>query len=247
LVYEPRTYRNLHSGKDLFHFRVVVGETDLDIAVRNGQYREDIADQVKDYVIQTQRLLIKYIESDPDFLTALQPHRPLPGAPCAVIEMCEKTKLAGVGPMAAVAGLFSESVGKLLARYSRDVIVENGGDIWLKSSRVRRVGIYAGSSPFSYRIGMEILPSRTPLGICTSSGTIGHSLSFGCADAVVIVSPSAVLADAAATAACNMVQTCGDLEKAVSFALNIPGVAGAAAIMGDKMAVRGEVKLVPLD
>jgi ApbE superfamily uncharacterized protein (UPF0280 family) len=98
--------------------------------------------------------------------------------------------------MASVAGFFSEKVGKFLAHYSRDVIVENGGDIWMKSNRIRRVGIFAGSSPFSQRIGLEIGPKRTPLGICTSSATVGHSLSFGKADAVVILAPSAILADA---------------------------------------------------
>lgn len=245
--YEPRTYRRLFSDQDLIHFQVAVNETDLDIGIKKEQFREGIPELVRSFLDQAHRELREYIARDPLFLTTLRPHAPLPGAPLTVAEMCGKAELAGVGPMAAVAGLFSERVGELLARYSRDVIIENGGDIWLKTSRIRRVGIYAGNSPFCNRIALEIRPSHTPLGICTSSGTVGHSLSFGCADAVVILSPSAVLADAVATAAANIVKTGEDLKKAAEFALGIPGVTGAAAILGERMAVLGAVKLIPID
>jgi ApbE superfamily uncharacterized protein (UPF0280 family) len=149
--------------------------------------------------------------------------------------------------MATVAGLFAEKVGNVLASFSSDVIVENGGDIWLKTSAIRKVGLYAGDSPFTARVALEVSPSDTPLGICTSSATVGHSLSLGKADAVVILSPSAVLADATATAICNMIKTYDDLESAVNQALEISGVNGAIAILGDKMAVKGQVKLVPID
>jgi ApbE superfamily uncharacterized protein (UPF0280 family) len=246
-VYEPRVYRSRHSEKDLCRFRVAVDETDLDIAVKKDRYTGQIRDMVEQLVQKERQVLQEYIKKDPVFLRSLEPHQPLTGAPFTVVEMCEKSRLAGVGPMAAVAGLFAELAGKLLARYSRDVIVENGGDIWLKTSRARNVAIYAGVSPFSYRVGLEIRPVQTPLGICTSSGTVGHSLSFGRADAVVVLAPSAVLADAVATAACNMVQEAVDLKRAVEFALAVPGVSGAVAIMGDRIAAVGRVKLVPLE
>ena len=145
-------------------------------------------------------------------------------------DRCEAARLAGVGPMAAVAGLISEKCGSLLARYSDNVIVENGGDIWLKTKTVRQIAVFAGNSPFTYRIALEIGPEQTPLGICTSSGTVGHSLSIGKADAAVILAPSAVLADAVATATCNMVQKEDDLQKAAEFALSVPGVTGALVI-----------------
>jgi len=178
---------------------------------------------------------------------ALPSKRPLFLVPLVVKEMCEATSFAGVGPMAAVAGFFAERVGLFLSRISTDVLVENGGDIWLKSNHPRKVCIYAGTSPFSQRIGLEIKPEVTPIGICTSSGTVGHSLSFGKADAMVILAPSAVLSDAVATAACNMVKNEADLAKAVEWAVNIPGVQGALAILGDKIAVQGAVELIPLE
>ena len=110
----------------------------------------------------------------------------------------------------------------------------------------RTVALYAGpSSPLSGRIGITI-EGPGHFGICTSSGTFGHSLSFGRADACTVVARSAALADAIATATCNTVDTADDLEAAVTMATGVDGVLGAAAILGDRMAVRGNVSLVPL-
>lgn len=245
-MYEPRTYRSLHREKDLRRFRVLLGETDLDIAVKKEACNAELFKKTEAFVFEKRQILKEYIARDKVFLETLEPYQALPSAPPEVREMCEKAALAGVGPMACVAGLISEMTGFFLARYSEDVIVENGGDIWMQSGRKRVVSVFAGDSPFSYRIGLEIHPRQTPLGICTSSGTVGHSLSFGRADALVILAPSAVLADAVATAACNLVKREADLEEAVQFALDIPGVTGALAIMGDKMAARGNIKLTPL-
>lgn len=246
MPYEPKNYRELYKEKDLYHFQVTIEETDLDIAIRQERFNPKIKDMVY-LLVQKERLLLKeYIKKDPEFITALEPYTPLPSAPLSALSMSKAAQLAGVGPMAAVAGYFSEIVGKMLSNYSSEVIVENGGDIWLKLKKTRTVGIFAGNSPFSNRIGLKINPNRTPLGICTSSGTVGHSLSFGKADAMVIVAESAILADAVATAACNLVKSERDLERAVNFALDIPGVIGALSILGDKMAAKGYIRLVTL-
>ncbi|MGB9975869.1 UPF0280 family protein [Thermovenabulum sp.] len=246
MPYEPKNYRELYKEKDLYHFQVTIEETDLDIAIRQERFNPKIKDMVY-LLVQKERLLLKeYIKKDPEFITALEPYTPLPGAPLSALSMSKAAQLAGVGPMAAVAGYFSEIVGKMLSNYSSEVIVENGGDIWLKLKKTRTVGIFAGNSPFSNRIGLKINPNRTPLGICTSSGTVGHSLSFGKADAMVIVAESAILADAVATAACNLVKSERDLERAVNFALDIPGVIGALSILGDKIAAKGYIRLVTL-
>lgn len=149
--------------------------------------------------------------------------------------------------MAAVAGAVAEWVGKAIAKRSRDVIVENGGDIFMRSSRVRKVGIFAGDSPLSNRVALEIRPEQTPLGICTSSGKVGPSLSFGKADAVVVLSPSVSLADAVATACGNLVQTTDDLERALKLASEIPGVSGILVIKDDRLAVWGSIKLLPMN
>lgn len=247
MSYELRTYRMLHRENDLTHFQVKVKETDLDIAVKKERYCDEFIYLVRDFIGERRKELEEFIEKDKKFLKALDPYKPQDDAPSFVKQMCEAGELAGTGPMAAVAGYFAQQVGELLTNYSKDVIVENGGDIWLKSSKTRRIGIYAGKSPFTNRIGLEIKAEQTPLAICTSSATIGHSLSFGQADSVIIIATSAVLADAVATAACNQVKSIKDLEKAVEFALSIAGIRGALAILDDKMAAQGEIKLVPLN
>jgi hypothetical protein len=160
--------------------------------------------------------------------------------------MIRTSRLANVGPMAAVAGAMAEWVSKDLLELSREVIVENGGDIYLATSKERTIGIYAAESPFSLKIGVVIRPEETPLGICTSSGTVGHSLSFGKADAVCIVSKSAALADAAATAVGNIIQEKKDIELGLERGKEIEGVLGTLIIVGDKMGVWGDIKLIQL-
>lgn len=246
MKYNERLYRKLFRQDDLVHFQVVVRQTDLDIGVRRERFTLELARWVEG-IVQKQRVLLeKYIEEDPDFINSLTSYELKPGAPPIAIDMAEAAMKAGVGPMAAVAGAFAQYVGRALTMRSKDVIVENGGDIYLRSTRQRRIGIFAGQSPLSNRLAIEIRPEDTPIGICTSSGTVGHSLSFGTADAVVILSPSAVLADAVATAAGNMVQSEEDIQRAVEYAMGISGVTAALVIKGDRLAVQGKLKLVPM-
>jgi hypothetical protein len=145
--------------------------------------------------------------------------------------------------MAAVAGAVAEFVGRELLEFSPEIIVENGGDIFLKINRKRIVGIYAGDSPLTGKLGLEINPQDTPLGVCTSSGTVGHSLSFGKADAVVVMAGSATLADAAATAICNKVKKPDDINGAIEIGRNIAGLKGIVIIIGSSIGVWGDVKL----
>jgi len=157
--------------------------------------------------------------------------------------MIEASRKAGVGPMASVAGAIAEYVGRELLDFSPEIIVENGGDIYLKSLTKRTIGVFAGNSPLTGKIGLEINPQDTPLGICTSSGTVGHSLSYGKADAVVALSSSATLADAAATAIGNRVSQASDITGAIEFGKNISGLKGLIIIVDDNIGVWGEVKL----
>lgn len=228
------------------HFSLQVEETDLDIAIRKDKDSEKLRLKVLELIRMHRQQLKDYMAIDTKFFTSFSPYELMECAPRAAMAMATASATVDVGPIAAVAGYFAEEVGHLLTHYCEDVIVENGGDIWLKSTCTRRIAIYAGDSPFSYSIGLEIRPETTPIGICTSSGTVGHAHSFGRADAAVIIASSAVLADAVATATGNMIQEICDLERAVDFALGIPGVSGALTIVGDQLAVRGDIKLVPL-
>ncbi|RDV81767.1 UPF0280 family protein [Ammonifex thiophilus] len=241
-----RIYRAWLRQEDLTFFEVKVKETDLLLGVRRERFSSSLVWKVEKLVREQRQLLEDYLRRDPAFAAALVPHKPLPGAPPLAWAMAGAAELAGVGPMAAVAGAFADLVGKYLGRFSREVVVENGGDIYLKSSRQRIVGIYAGNSPLSSRVALAIPADLTPLGICTSSGTVGHSLSFGKADAAVVLAANAALADAAATALGNRVRTPEDIEEALSFIQKIPGVLGAVVILGKHLGVWGKAKLVPL-
>ena len=244
--FTERVYRQHHRQKDLVHFQLAVEETDLDIGVRKERFSNQLVEWVEETIRTCRRPLEDYIKRDPGFVKALTPYPILPDAPLIVQAMAEAGRLAGVGPMAAVAGAVAEGVGKSLAKRSRDVIVENGGDIFMRTSRIRKVGIFAGNSPLSNRVALEIRPDQTPLGICTSSGKVGPSLSFGRADAVVVLSQSVALADAVATACGNLVQTVDDLERTLQFASAITGVTGVLVIKDDRLAVWGNVKLLPM-
>ena len=149
----------------------------------------------------------------------------------------------GVGPMAAVAGAIAERVGRDLAAVSAQVVVENGGDLYLQALQTLRVGVFSGDSPFSDRIFLQISPSDMPLGIGTSSGTVGPSLSFGRADAACVLADTGALADAAATAVANRVRAPRDIEHALEAGLAIPGVRGVLIVAGGRLGVRGRVVL----
>lgn len=241
-MYELRTYRDWASDKSLVSFSVAVKETDLHIRARRDLSAEALA--------ATQRYradLESYIKSHPIFLTTLKPFEVEQDAPPIVKEMADATRAAGVGPMTAVAGAIAERVGKELLPYSDEVIVENGGDIFLKTSKERFIGVYAGESKFTRKIAFSIRPEETPLGVCTSSGTVGHSLSFGYADAVIVFSPSTSLADAAATAIGNRVRIAEDIPEALEFAQGIKGLKGVAIIKGDNMGLWGQIRLAAAD
>jgi ApbE superfamily uncharacterized protein (UPF0280 family) len=240
-MHEPRFYRHWIKDSDLVSFEVAVKQTDLYI-----RSRRNLKNKALNSVLKHRSSLEAYIERHPLFLTTLAIYQAEAEAPAIIKEMARVSQLTGVGPMAAVAGAIAEAVGRDLLAFSPEVIVENGGDIFLKISRKRRVGIYAGQSSFTKKIALEIMPGETPLGIGTSSGTVGHSLSLGSADAVIALSSSAALADAAATALGNMVKAADDIPEAIEKARSIKGLRGVVIIGGDKMGVWGRVKIVPL-
>lgn len=241
-MYEPKTYRHWVKGKDLVSFNVTVKETDIYVRAS-----KNLRSKTLRLVTKYREALERYIERYPSFLTALEPLSVGSDAPQIVKSMADSARKAGVGPMASVAGAIAEFVGTELLAFSPEVIVENGGDIFLKSLRKRMVSIYAGKSPLTGQIGLEIEAEETPLGICTSSGTVGHSLSYGRADAIVALSPSASLADAAATAIGNLIKQQEDIPNGIELAKRIEGLKGVLIIKDDKVGIWGEVKVCQID
>ncbi|MBN1421660.1 MAG: UPF0280 family protein [Planctomycetes bacterium] len=232
-----RRYRARVAGGDLRTYPVRLGESDLLVSSTTDR-RAEILPHLRRLRAEIERA----IADEPAFATSLVPIRsPASGIAVRMIAASER---AGVGPMAAVAGAIAWAVGEGLREAGEDAIIENGGDIYIASRVERIVAIFAGPSPFSMRIGIRIPADRTPIAVCTSSGTVGPSLSFGKADAVAIAGRDGALADAAATAIANRVKAPGDLEDAVGAALAIEGVEGAVAIVGDRLAARGAIELV---
>jgi ApbE superfamily uncharacterized protein (UPF0280 family) len=239
-MYKARTYRSLVKDDELVSFEIIERETDLFISAGT-----DLSKKAREAVLNYRRDIEEYIKRDPDFYSALEPVKLLRGAPEIIIRMARASEICGVGPMAAVAGAMAGFVGSELVPLSDEVIVENGGDIFIKTLKTRTIGIYAGeNSPFTGKLSISAGPAKDGIGVCTSSGTVSHSLSFGKADAVTIMSADPVLSDAAATAVANIVKSKEDIEKAIGKAKTINGIEGVLVIIGDRLGSWGSIKLV---
>jgi hypothetical protein len=233
-----RRYRHRIRREGLVGFEVALQETDLLILAES-----DLSALAGEVVSRVRGSVEGYIAQHPEFLHALTPLPYDRLAPLVVREMLAAAQRSGTGPMASVAGAVADRVGQALLRESSEVVVENGGDCFIKVDTPLQIGIFAGRSVFSERLALCIQPELTPLGVCTSSGALGHSLSLGCADAATVLASSAALADAAATVVCNQVQKPEDINKAIAFARSIEGVLGLVVIADDHIGAWGEVEL----
>ncbi len=240
-MYQERTYRNLIKFSELTPYRVVVKETDLMVYTDTA-----LIDETKELVLEQRGYVEAFIASTPDFAKALVPWHHDGPAPAIIGDMIRAARNAGVGPMAAVAGAIAEQVGLGLLKLTDQVIVENGGDVFIKTNSTLTVGIFAGSSPLSLRIGIRLKHQPKPLAVCTSSGTVGHSLSLGKADAVCVLADSCAIADAAATAIGNLVESQDDIERAIGAGRKMTGITGLVVIADDKVGIWGDLEIVSL-
>lgn len=239
MPYEERTYRSLINKDNLLSYNVKIAESDLLISSDIN-----LANLAEKSLIRHRHSLELYIKNHPEFLTSLLPLPEDNLAPPIIRDMLAKSKICGVGPMASVAGAVSEFVGYDLLNSTENLIIENGGDIFLRSKNKLTVAIYAGESTLSYKVNIIVKPEETPLGVCTSSATVGPSLSFGIADAVCVISKSAILADAAASAIGNRVKSKKDIKLALEYGIKIPSVNGIIIICGNDMGAIGDVEFL---
>ncbi|GAB4284558.1 MAG: UPF0280 family protein [Coriobacteriia bacterium] len=242
MAYEPRTYRHTVSATGLLTFEVVRRETDLQIsAVR------DLSGRAGDLVDSLRNDLEGYIARVPRFAESYVPMDVEADAPEIVRAMTAAARIAGVGPMAAVAGAIAERVARGLAEKSPDVIVENGGDLYIIGAHQRTIALWAGESPLSGRVGIELDADRQPIAVCTSSGTIGHSRSFGRADTVTVLARDGALADAVATALANRVRETDDVPAVLRHAQAVEGISGVVVVLGDRLGAWGDVRLARVE
>lgn len=176
-------------------------------------------------ILEARSEIEEYILLYPEFLTSYEPIECHTKGREIISRMCRAARIAGVGPMAAVAGTIAGyAVERMIDAGAEVAIVDNGGDIVIRSNRETLVGIYP--TEFAFKV-----PPVDFLAICTSSGKIGHSVSFGQADAATVVSKDSSIADALATALGNEIGDFGkeELERVVSnfynkFSNHIDGV-----------------------
>ena len=186
--------------------------------------------------------LEEYIQVHPEFQFSLAPYR-TEDAPEAARRMAEAGNLAGVGPMAAVAGVIADlAVEEMQAAGAKVAVVEDGGEASLASDRTIDIALQAGDSDLSKRIGFRF--NEFPIGVATSSGLYSHALSFGKAEAATIFAVNAGIADAAATAVGNVIL--GDnveavIEKGLQVGLNVEGVQGVFIIYRGKVGTGGKL------
>lgn len=238
--YVSRFYRN-YAVTGTVPFVVKREQSDLFIRADS-----DLSCLASDTLAAARLQLESYIAENPLFERSLVPLNPDMMAPKVVRNMLQAGIKADVGPMAAVAGAIAWQVGTRLCEKSKQVIVENGGDLFLALVNDLNIGIFAGKSPLSGKVALKIRAEQTPCGLCTSSGTIGHSLSKGKADAVTVLASDAALADAVATATGNRVDKADDIQKTIEYATAIDGVYGACIIYKDKLGIQGDLELIPI-
>ena len=237
-----RTYRSQFNTERFSSIEVKYKETDLWIGVDPGTFRPEMNEMVLQRITGLRDIFDRYIAEEPMFRKSLQPFQPSEIAPAEAMEMAEAAAKAGIGPMSAVAGLFAREAGKVLTENFdvEELIVENGGDIFAMLKNELILSVFAGESPLSERIGMVIPAGFKNLGICTSAGKVGPSMSFGKADAVMVICEDVVIADAYATAFGNKVKSPASVEKVIHQAENIPELLSLLIICDDKIGIRGD-------
>ncbi len=244
-LFEERTYRTQFNSERFKSFEVKYLETDLWIGVNPDSFKPEIKEVALAKVTSLRNKFDKYIQAEPFFKKSLKPFHPNEDAPLEAKEMATAAEKAGIGPMSAVAGLFAREVGEEIIRnFSvEELVIENGGDIYVLLKDELVLSVFAGDSILSERIGLVIPPEKKKLGICTSAGTVGPSLSYGKADAVVVICEDILLADAFATAIGNKVKSPTDVEKVIKQSGKYREIMSLLIICDDKIGIRGDYEM----
>jgi uncharacterized protein len=237
-------------GESRFHsFIVNFKDSDLWIGVDKASYNESMPGFAEQKLIEIRKSLEKYIVLFPSFQTSLVPVNLTAEAPEIAVIMNDAGKKAGTGPMSAVAGAIAEAIGISLrsAFDIQEIVIENGGDIYLSVKKDIVLSIYAGNSPLSEKIGLKVSHVQTPLGVCTSAGTVGPSLSFGKANAVLVSCKNTALADAYATHLGNRVRNATDVQKTIDLAGKYNEILSAIIICNSQVGITGQFEICPIN
>jgi ApbE superfamily uncharacterized protein (UPF0280 family) len=244
-LFEERTYRTQFNTDRFTGFEISYLETDLWIGVDTSSFKTEMKEVALAKVKTLRDKLDNYIAAEPFFKKSLKPFQPSEIAPPEAVEMAAAAENAGIGPMSAVAGLFAREIGEEIIKnfLVEELVIENGGDIYVLLKDELVLSVFAGDSILSERIGLVIPPEKRKLGICTSAGTVGPSLSYGKADAVVVVCENPLVADAFATAFGNKVKKPDEVEKVIKRSENYPEILSLLIICEDKIGIKGDYEM----
>lgn len=224
--------------QNLIKMHLRMGESKLNIWAR-----KDIKKQAGEILKYLRQVLIDHIKKDPGFEITFSGYEVPPEVHPMLREMASFGRIFNIGPMAAVAGAIAEYLGKELLKFSQEVIVENGGDIFLSLRKPMPIKLFSGQKSVFNQLALTVLPRQMPLGIGTSSGKMGRSTSLGKADAVTIVARSAILADAAATFFGNQIHGQEDVGSAFALLKKFPELLGMIVVVGASLFVAGDITL----
>jgi hypothetical protein len=236
--------RSLSQKKDgLKALEIRLKESNIFIS-SNAQ--KPIKAKARRYIRQLRKDIKQYISCEPEFENSFSPLKPKEDAPEIIKEMCLAASKAKVGPMAAVAGALAMELGKLLKQDCSEIIVENGGDIYVRLKRPIIVGLWCKNDEIRKSLALKLPKVRGHISVCTSSGIFGHSYSAGKADAATIIARNTALADAWATRLGNEIKSKKDIERGLSLIKNQKDILGALIIMGKSIALYGNVELTQI-
>ena len=200
-------------------------------------------DTVRNAVFDARGIVEAKIAEDPFFGVTYDPYPVNDDDDPLIVMMCQASAKAGVGPMAGVAGAIARyAVSKAVSEGCEHIIVENGGDIAMHTCQTVNIGIYAGEEGFR-DVALEMEPAGGIYGVCSSSGKVGPSVSFGSSGICTVFSEDTVLADCCATALGNMIRTGSRKEMSDSCEriCSIDGVDGCICVCGGSVAMCGTV------
>lgn len=198
-------------------------------------------DTIIDEIKRQRYLLELYIKEYPVFLTSLIPIPERTNAPISARMMHRASKSVGVGPMAAVAGTLAQLASeRAIDKGAKEVVIDNGGDLYLVAENTITVGLYTRHQQFTNQLAVRVVPAAMPIAICSSSGVSGRSFSLGTCDLATVISKDGALADAAATFAANFVKGKEDINRALQATMKIEGILGLLIVKDDAMGLAGD-------
>ena len=246
MMYVKRTYRSSMGTRRFVSREIKYRESDLWVGIDRESAQtadfEALQQAVTAGLKEFHALLKEYGSGRREFFTSLGPIAQDPAAAVALQRMLRCAARAGTGPMACVAGAAAEAAARIITETVslQELVVENGGDIYLQVREETVLSVFAGPSPLSGKIQVHIPPGTGTVGVCTSSATVGHSMSFGKADAVMVAAEDILLADACATALCNQVSVPADVDRVVEIMRGDREILSGVVILGDRAGLCGD-------